>query len=371
MALTDLTRRAIVVCCSVLLVTTGCATSDVPAGDDTAADTVWLCLPGVEDPCSAEGTITQVAADGTTTVERPRTADDPPIDCFYVYPTVSTQPRAVADRTVDAEQVAVATAQASRFSQVCRVFAPMYRQRTIGGIFGREATPTEAEFAYQDVRTAWQEYLRDHNAGRGVILIGHSQGSFVLADLIAAEIETDPEVAERLVSAMLLGGNVTVAAGSDRGGTFEHLPACTAEGQTGCVVAYSAFDGPPPPTAGFGVAGDGEQAICTNPAALGGGPAELHPAFVTGESLLGRVEPTPGTVDTAWVGYPGLFTAECRANATHSWLEVTSHRTGHDDPRPELPDALGADWGLHLHDVNVALDDLVALAARQGAAWDD
>ncbi|HEY7948814.1 MAG TPA: DUF3089 domain-containing protein [Acidimicrobiales bacterium] len=48
-------------------------------------------------------------------------AKDPPIDCFYVYPTVSAQPAVNADLTVDPEETAVAVAQASRFSTACRI----------------------------------------------------------------------------------------------------------------------------------------------------------------------------------------------------------------------------------------------------------
>ena len=48
--------------------------------------------------------------------------------------------------------------------------------------------------AYADVREAWRTYLRKYNHGRGVVLIGHSQGSFVLRQLIAEEIDRKPAV---------------------------------------------------------------------------------------------------------------------------------------------------------------------------------
>ncbi len=68
---------------------------------------------------------------GRTTVVDPKPAKNPPIDCFYVYPTVSGQPGPNADLTIDPEETAVAETQASRFSQVCRVYAPMYPQLTV------------------------------------------------------------------------------------------------------------------------------------------------------------------------------------------------------------------------------------------------
>lgn len=352
--------------------TTAASTTVASSVKPHAADTTWLCRPGTtDDPCAGDESITQIAADGERNVERPKPAADPKVDCFYVYPTVSTQDAAVANLDIDPEELAVAKAQASRFSQVCRVFAPMYRQRTIAGIFGKKATAEESAYAYDDVKNAWADYLANDNDGRGVILIGHSQGSFVLTELIANEIETDPVTRKLLVSAMLLGGNVTVPDGKEVGGSFSHVPVCTKDSQTGCVVAYSAFSDTPVDDAAFGGAKDGNHVVCTNPAALGGGSAELHPAFVTGESLLGSIDLGDADVDTPWVGYPGLFSGECKSNATHSWLQITTHRTGPDDQRPELAEPLGPTWGLHLVDVNIAMDDLVTLAGEQADAYTD
>ena len=59
-------------------------TSDVYSDDAS-----WLCRPDTDDICDSGLDATVVAADGTTTVEPWTAADDPPIDCFYVYPTIS------------------------------------------------------------------------------------------------------------------------------------------------------------------------------------------------------------------------------------------------------------------------------------------
>ncbi|HTN79059.1 MAG TPA: DUF3089 domain-containing protein, partial [Acidimicrobiales bacterium] len=57
-----------------------------------------------------------------------------PVDCFYVYPTVSTQAGPNADLTIEPAEKTVAEAQASRFSSVCNVWAPMYRQVTLSSL---------------------------------------------------------------------------------------------------------------------------------------------------------------------------------------------------------------------------------------------
>jgi hypothetical protein len=56
------------------------------------AQTTWLCRPGLPDnPCESSRTATVITADGDTSIEQSATGDQP-IDCFYVYPTVSSQP---------------------------------------------------------------------------------------------------------------------------------------------------------------------------------------------------------------------------------------------------------------------------------------
>src|SRR5688572_9130885 len=209
-----------------------------------AAKTVWLCKPGKADnPCEVSLNTTLLSPTGkklgVQRIKRPRR---PKFDCFYVYPTVSDQKTAVANFDIDPELRSIALYQAARYTSDCRVYAPVYRQNTLASLLGQvEATPEERAYAYADVRSAWRDYLRNHNHGRGVVLIGHSQGTFVLRPLIAREIDPKPRVRRRLISAVLLGGNVLVKKGSDVGGDFKRVRACRSRSQTGCVVAFSTY----------------------------------------------------------------------------------------------------------------------------------
>ena len=362
-------RTALAACLAALLVV--CPTA--------AAKTVWLCKPGLaKNPCLAPLTTTVIKADGPAGVERPRRARRPEIDCFYVYPTVSGQPTINANREIEAEQRAVARQQASRFSQVCRPYAPVYRQLTIAAIGRPEGISLAgARRAYRDVRDAWREYLRRHNRGRGVVLIGHSQGTYMLRTLIRREIDRRPKVRRRLVSALLIGGNVLVRKGRAAGGDFENVPACSTARQTGCVIAYSAFSDVPSADALFGrvitpfprAGGDParHEVLCTNPASLDGGTGTLRPLFRTERfpGVLGAVADAPPATPTPWAALPGRFTAGCRDEGGASWLHV---RPAPGDPRPTLNPTLGPAWGLHLYDVNLALGDLVELVRRQARA---
>lgn len=346
--------------------------------------TVWLCRPGqADDPCTADLTATSVSARGTRTVERATAAADPPIDCFYVYPTVSRQRGPNANTHVDPAETAVAIAQASRFSQVCRVFAPMYPQLTLSAIGsdGKGIGIQPALTAFFGVVSAWNDYLNNDNHGRGVVLIGHSQGALMLTALIARLIDGNPAVRRHLVSAILLGGNVAVPRHGTVGGSFAHIPACARGDQTGCVIAYSTFSSRPPADSLFGRVGSsislpaglggGDPAttrvLCTDPAALDGTGGALTSYYPTSAAVAdGALSRTAG-IRTPWIEFPGEYSAACRSAGGLSWLQVT--RTHPGDVRPALHETLGSRWGLHEVDVNIALGNLVDLVRKQAAAY--
>ncbi len=338
------------------------------------AGTVWLCRPGqAQNPCTSDLTTTNATFSGRVLgVVHATPAASPKVDCFYVYPTVSDEPTPNADLAVDPQEVSIAQYQAAMFSRVCRVYAPMYRQLTLTNI-GGAATPTQQALAYNSMRSAWEDYLAHFNHGRGVILLGHSQGSFLLRTLITKQIDTRPAVRARLISAVLLGGNVLVKRGSETGGDFHHIPGCRSSTQTSCVIAYSTFGATPPADSVFGrTTTAGLQVLCTNPAALAGGSGSLDPLLPTqpfapgssiaaGIALLGISAPSE---PTAWLGSPSAYRASCSTAAGASVLRITAQHSAptlHASPLPT--------WGLHLVDVNIALGNLVAIVGRQSATY--
>jgi Protein of unknown function (DUF3089) len=335
----------------------------------SVAGTVWLCEPGqADDPCAASLQATVVPAHGARTVQDAQASAGSAFDCFYIYPTVSTEASDNSDLQVQPAETDAAMAQASRFSQVCRVWAPMYRQRTEASLLkGLGADPTADAVAYDSVLAAWQDYLAHDNRGRPIIFIGHSQGAAMLIRLLASQVDPDPALRARTVVAILAGGNVTVPIGKTVGATFRHLPLCTAKAQTGCVIAYSSFPAQPPPDSVFGRPGQGVslqsgqtatqgvQVACVNPAAIGGGTADLVPYF-----------PRTPPVTPPWVTYPGLYSARCSTAGGATWLQV-SHLTV--AGRPAVGEPLGAAWGYHLVDINLALGNLVDDVAAEEAAY--
>jgi len=349
--------------------TTASSPTTTQAAPTTPDPQVWLCKPGLaSNPCRSDLTATVVKADGTRTVEHAQPASDPKIDCFYVYPTVSAQPTLNANLKIDPAESGVAIAQASRYSQVCNVYAPMYRQVTIYGIFNSKGS-NASKIAYADVVKAWNDYLARYNHGRGVVLIGHSQGSFILKRLLAQHIENDAAVRNRMVSAILLGGNVTVKDGRAAGGDFDNVPACRSDRTVGCVIAFSSFDHPPPANSLFGRSRTaGQHVLCTNPAALEGGSAPLD-AYFPAHQLGGVINFTSNPLaTTAWVRYPDLLRGECKSENGADVLRVTDVRKS-PDARLVLRDSLGPTWGLHIYDANVALGNLVDVVKSEAAAY--
>jgi DUF3089 family protein len=361
---------------------------ETPKPNDYADGKAWLCRPGRNDGCAIDQTTTVVAANGTLT--RETWAADPraPIDCFYVYPTVSTDPTPNSDMTADPAELNVIRQQFARFGSKCLPYAPLYRQVTLAGLRRMLApggsTTLDRGVQYDDVRDAWNHYLQHDNKGRGVVLVAHSQGSFILNRLIREEIDGKP-IQSRLVSAILLGTTLAVPKGKDVGGSFQHVPLCKSASQTGCVVTFASFRStvPPPANTLFGKVPDPSMvAACTNPAALGGGSGELH-AYLdkVGRTITSTTPPMPWvtpeqTIDTPWVSVPGLLTARCTSNENASgYLEVTVNGNPSDPRTDDITGDIGAggnvlaNWGLHLIDVNLAMGNLLDIVAQQTKAF--
>ncbi|MDQ0466321.1 hypothetical protein QO010_004114 [Caulobacter ginsengisoli] len=352
-----------------------------PAKNDYADPKTWLCLPGRDDACAQDLTATVVQADGAVAKEPFKAADKPLVDCFYVYPTVSNDPGGNSDMTANREELAAAYVQFARFRAVCRPFAPLYRQFTLTALRGfmtGKPIPADRFLGYNDVRDAWNWYLANENKGRGVILIGHSQGSGVLRALIENEIDGKP-AQKLMVSAILLGTNVPV---SNRTGMWGSIPLCNSASQTGCLISYVSFraDSPPPASSRFGKVDSADSsAACVNPGALAGGKGLLRPYFTNrASSGAGNAETVWAkgkTIDTVFVSTPGLVSAECVNKDGFSYLAVTVHG----DPADARTDTIAGDvvvmgviqkdWGLHLIDSNLGMGDQIDIAGQQAKAW--
>ena len=361
------------------------------AESDVYADpTNWVCHPDTEDVCDDGLDATVIEEDGTLTEEPWQADPDAPIDCFYVYPTISADTTEYSDRQAGDEERFVTLNQAARLGEVCRVFAPVYRQRTLAGLAGAlgGATTTstaEPPPAYPDVLEAFGHYMATENDGRGVVLIGHSQGAGLLNRLIAEEVDPNEDVRAQLVSAYLAGAAVRVPQGADVGGDFQAVPLCRTEDQVGCVVSWASYSATVPPgdDALFGrPRGEGSGvAACNSPASLSGGAAEVRSYFPSSPSasILSSLGASGEATEwvrgeqpaTPFVTTPGLVSAECVSRDGIDYLEVTVHGDPSDPRADDIGGDLGPGWGLHLQDVNLVMGDIVELVATQSESWLD
>jgi hypothetical protein len=379
----------------------------------------WACRGTPGDTCTHDYPMARVTTDGTQTLRTVTPAGDPPIDCFFIYPTMDWQPFYAAQHT-DFDNLWLPTddteTQAGPFSSVCRVFVPYYRQANIGSYAGDPANAVlYFRRAFVDVAAAFEHYLRHWNRGRPFVLFGHSQGAGHLTYLLHAYFdgaervtdipgsETTYELRDRLLVGMPLGGLVYVAKGERAGGSLADVPLCQSPVETGCLITYRSY--PEGFTFETGLARGANDllnaegftyttydparhvAACVNPALGAAVPATAatdgYGAALTGDAvrvltgtwLVGLFEELQfGAVTTPRAkDYPGRYTAACRhSEKAGDYLAVGLHAPGaevRDDPL-DLDGVIShTGLGLHLYDVNLAMGDLVTQVRLKAAVW--
>jgi DUF3089 family protein len=353
-------------------------TCPMPYNEDKA----WACRPGmVNDQCFAHDLdATDIAPDLTETVEPFSGSPNQPYDCFYIYPTVDTSGTPgnhlnYLGATFQSFVLDPLLSQAAPFTDRCRVFAPHYRQVTLG-TYGSPNAAQYFEFAYRDVIDAWRLYLKYHNGGRNVVIMGHSQGTQMLTRVVKEEVDPDLALRAKLIVALLIGFDVAVPPGEVVGGTFQNLPLCTSDAQTGCVIAYRTYEENHAPENGSNnIAGAGMDNACTNPASLNvnGGQAYLDTYFpTTVNNPLFQVGSNPG-ITTRFARLQDFYAGECVPDDTgHSYLEIRMRpQVGDQRTNPINFDHLVLDparLGTHILDYAFPLGDLKALVATKAAA---
>ena len=367
------------------LVATAPAAAQAPAAPaqvDYSSAANWLCLPGRADVCSTPLGTTALNPNGYGSVGQSIVAKNPPLDCFYVYPTVSRDRGMNSDLVVDASERGAAQVQFARFAGVCRTFAPVYRQMTLGAVAAAAAGAdmTRPGFiAYADVANAWRTYLARYNKGRPFVLIGHSQGSLMLQEIIKNEIEGKP-VARQMRLAILPGYNLYVPQGRRVGGTLKSTPVCASPNETGCVMSWVSFreNNVPPTGAIFGIAPQpGMTVACTNPARPGSNRWERFDSYWNARWSLpvpgGPIQwSTEGAPSTPFVRTEGIVSGRCVNDGQRGYLSVRVHA----DPKDRRTDRVYGEvgllgmfvpgWGMHLADVAEAQGDLIRQVEELG-----
>jgi hypothetical protein len=333
------------------------------AYDDPA---MWLCRPDLAtDACRVDLTTTELLPDGSRTVRAHAPAHDAPLDCFYIYPTVDLS--LVPGNHVDFSDVSsmrrVVTAQIARFSEVCNVYAPLYRQVTIGTYLIAESRQRQfADVAYSDIAAAFHTYLQQFDHGRPIVIVGHSQGAQLATRLLRDTFDRNEALRSRLVVAMPIGFLVDVPDGATTGGSFEHLTACRDPDELGCFVTFMTAHEGDEPTRMPGPVPQGHHAPCVDPAL---GPVLTESVFPA-QSRASKLH-----ITTPYVSFRDFYRARCVEHPDgRSYLEVAEARgSGDVRPSPIDLDAGNLGMGLHIYDFQLPQGDLIELVRRKLAAW--
>lgn len=199
---------------------------------DYGEDASWAALPTRQDAAD-------FAPPGETNAQ-----DDAPADVFFVHPTVWFDRRIWNDtldqpKSLEMVDEIILSGQASAFNGCCKVYAPRYRQTTIGAFYAEDIDQARESFeiAYSDIERAFDHFLENHNKGRPFILAGHSQGSMHLMRLLE-RVDKDPALRSRMVAAYIPGFAHPMQRFES---LYSELEPCTAPAQTGCVASWDTY----------------------------------------------------------------------------------------------------------------------------------
>lgn len=234
---------------------------------------LWYSRPGigVNDPARWQ----PAYADDRTGLPRPAASEIPDFAVFFVHPTsyLSSDNWNAPAGDEEAERIAriYVRGMASPFNAASEIWAPRYRQATMGAFLTDADEGEQAiDAAYADVLEAFRYFIDSVAADTPIVLAGHSQGSLHLLRLLREEIKGTP-LADRLVAAYAIGWPISV----DHDVPELGFAACATPAQTGCLISWSSFAEPADPSAvidtyAASIGFDGQprgdsQILCTNP----------------------------------------------------------------------------------------------------------
>jgi len=292
-----------------------------------------------------------------------------PVDVFFIHPTTFDGGKdwngPIGDRKAAALFTNVmAPNYAAPFASIGRVFAPRYRQASLYTSLTLFDDALEArEFAYGDVRAAFDKYLRDYSGGRPFIVAGVEQGGVLASRLIKDVIAPDPRLRRRLVAAYL---QETVVP-ADEFGPRAPVPACARREEAGCVLAWISIRRGDFPRAlrilhrtvvwndlGRLVGLNGRDPLCVNPLLGAVGNMDAPPRLNLGAANATGLE---------WGAAPGFMTRQVGAACAGGILSVTRPRSASLRPYEDWPERLRAP------PYNLFYADIEADARARVAAW--
>jgi len=172
-----------------------------PKSPDYSKNESWAVLPGQYPESLSE-------------LARPSTTKE--VDVFFIYPTLLSDKKDPAWNAdiyrpdIREEVIALSvTNQASAFADAGNLYVPFYRQAHYK-VFDNKLRPIAGDtwtIAYEDVKAAFEYYLKNYNDGKGIIIAGHSQGSMHGSKLVK-DFFDGTDLQSQLVAAYLPGTGI-------------------------------------------------------------------------------------------------------------------------------------------------------------------
>jgi hypothetical protein len=203
----------------------------MPAAPNYADPFFWAALPSKKDSADVNIPAAGIKDEQATA----------PIDVFYVHPTTylignrwnADLKNERINKLTDTKPI---QNQASVYNGMCRVYAPRYRQAVLYSYAPRSTkTGNGAQafnLAYEDVKAAFEYYLKNYNQGRPFIIASHSQGTDHSIRLIHDFIENDSALKKKLVAAYIIGRPF-------QKGSVKGIAPADSANQTGCYITWN------------------------------------------------------------------------------------------------------------------------------------
>ena len=323
-----------------------------PLGPEAWQDPqMWLSRPGL-NPDPARWT-----PPGVTRAETPL-----PVAVFFIHPTSfiekSAWNAALDDGQARSRAALFVKGMASPFGAAAQVWAPRYRQATVGAFLTDKPEGQRAvDLAYSDVLAAFDVFIGEVPDDMPIVLAGHSQGAYALRRLMRDRVAGKP-LAKRIVASYVMGWPVSL----EHDLPLMGLPACTSPKMTGCVASWLSFADPAQTDMvlkayarrkGLDDTAVGAGAfLCTNPL-TGTQGASAAPSANLG-TLVPDFEKGEGTLE------PGKVPATCAAD---HFLHIGA------PPKLGLDRFVMPGNNYHLYDVTLFWANLRADFERRVTAW--
>ena len=231
--------------------------SKMTAAPDYSQEKYWAALPTKKDSADA------VPPNSGLKDEQANAK----VDVFFIYPTLYLTGRhwnadvnsKKLNHNIDKSTI---LNQASAFNGSCKVYAPYYRQAVLWAYAvvdkrkkgdGLGSGKKSLDLAYEDVKKAFEYYLKHYNNGRPFILASHSQGSGHAERLLHDYFEKDSVLRKKLIAAYIIGYGI-------KKNSYPTIPPSDSACQTGCIICWN--------STGWNVESDkyfGKNLECVNP----------------------------------------------------------------------------------------------------------